>query len=223
VLFVLSGASGSGKTTLCAALAARADLVVRDVDEAANADPAPTSLDRQWRAEATETRIREALEQQRAGVDFVLAGGVFGELLACPSATELDGIAGCLLDCEEAERVRRLRVRDPGRDDGSGELWPHVIWSAWLRLHRVDPQWLPRVLREPDPHGGRVAPWLEWERWAGWGAADARWSFERLSTSDEDVEATCAQLLEWIEGRRAARKAGTLPLAGRWWDPPTSG
>jgi CO dehydrogenase nickel-insertion accessory protein CooC1 len=36
------------------------------------------------------------------------------ELLAAPSATEVDGIAACLVDCDEDERLRRLRARDGG-------------------------------------------------------------------------------------------------------------
>jgi hypothetical protein len=212
----LVGASGSGKSTVRAALEHRDDLVVRDLDQAARSDQ---PVDTRWRAEATEGWIREALDHQHDGVDFVLTGGVFGELLACPSAAKLDGIAGCLLDCEEAERVRRLRARHPERRYTTEELWPHVIWSSWLRLHRLDPQWVPAAIREPELHGGRpTTAWLEWGRWSSWRAGDPRWSFERFSTSDEDLNATCSRLLEWIDDRRAAHAQGTLPLAGRWWD-----
>jgi hypothetical protein len=99
VLLFLVGASASVKTTLRLQLADRLpDLAVHDVDEPFADAPPPTELDRVWRAEQSEGWIGRALEYERDGVDMLLTGGVFGELLACPSATRLDGIAGCLLD-----------------------------------------------------------------------------------------------------------------------------
>lgn len=44
----------------------------------------------------------------------VLAGqSPLGEVLACPSAPALDGLAVCLMDVEDGERLRRLDARDP--------------------------------------------------------------------------------------------------------------
>ena len=144
----------------------------------------------------------------------MLVGGVFGEVLACPSAVELDGIAGCLLDCEENERARPLGDRDPGRIEGD-DLWPHLSWSAWLRVHRVDPQFFPRPIRSVN--GGRVAPWLRWERWERWRRGDPRWQFARVDTTVSPPDAVAAELSAWVESERARRDDGTLPLAGRWW------
>jgi hypothetical protein len=211
VLFVLIGASGSGKTTLRRALAERTDLALADLDERVDDLPHPERLDKRWRAEQTEAWLRVALDRQREGRDFVLFGGVFGELLACPSAIELDGIAGALLDCDDAERVRRIRERGPIANE---ELWHHVIWSSWLRLHRLDPGWLPRVITDADDHGGGVASWLEWDRWSGWSAGDPRWAFDSVSTSERSLADTCAWVLDWV----AAQKHLTPPLSGRWWD-----
>ena len=142
--------------------------------------------------------MQRALALQADGQDTVLVGGVFGELLACPSATGLDGIAGCLLDCEENERLRRLRARDPECDLVDDELWSHVIWSAWLRLHRGDPSWLTRPLRGADsssPEEG-VAPGLEWCRRESLSRGDPRWSFHRVDTTHRAPAETTRELLE---------------------------
>ena len=211
MLFVLTGASGSGKTTLRRALAERTELALADLDEPVNDRPYPERLDKLWRATQTEGWLRVALEHQRAGRDFVLFGGVFGELLACPSAIELDGIAGALLDCDDAARVDRIRARGPVSNE---DIWHHVIWSSWLRLHRLDPGWLPRVITEGDDHGGDVASWLEWQRWSAWRAGDPRWTFAGVSTSDLSLADTCTWVLHWI----AAQQRSTPPLSGPWWD-----
>jgi hypothetical protein len=211
MLFVLIGASGSGKTTLRHALAERTELPLADLDEPVADRPYPERLGKLWRAEQTEAWLQVALEHQRAGRDFVLFGGVFGELLACPSAIELDGIAGTLLDCGDAERVERIRERGPIENE---DLWHHVIWSSWLRMHRLDPGWLQRVITEDDGHGGDVASWLEWQRWTGWSAGDPRWAFELVSTSDLSLADTCTWVLDWIAAQQGARP----PLSGRWCD-----
>jgi hypothetical protein len=100
VLLFVVGASGSGKTAQRLQLADRLpDLAVHDVDDPFADAPPARSSDRVWRAGQTEGWIGRALAHERDSVDTVLTGGVFGELLACPSAVRLDGIAGCLLYC----------------------------------------------------------------------------------------------------------------------------
>ena len=79
----------------------------------------------------------------------MLFGGVAGELLASPSAVELAGIALCLLDCSDEERVRRLRARyadeplDPGRIeriDSTGEPAARTAarLDAWLTERQAE-------------------------------------------------------------------------------------
>jgi hypothetical protein len=219
VLLFLVGASGSGKTTHRLQLADRLrDLAVHDVDEPFADAPHPTELDRVWRAEQSEGWIGRALAYERDGVDMLLTGGVFGELLACPSAARLDGIAGCLLDCEENERKRRLMEREPA-GSLADQLWRHLIWSAWLRLHRVDPQFFTGPIRGgagENPDG--VAPWLRWDRWERWRRGDPRWDFDRADTTMSTPEQTAERLVAWIEAERARHRAGALALSGRWWD-----
>jgi hypothetical protein len=93
-----------------------------------------------------------ALEAQQAGRDFLLAShSPLGELLACPSAPDLDGIAACLLDCVDTSRVTRMRER------GINPKWPptqHALnWASWHRMHAWDPQWSTETGRPPTPMG----------------------------------------------------------------------
>ena len=97
---------------------------VHDLDDPFGEQAEPTELDREWRVRQTEGWVQRALALQADGQDTVLVGGVFGELLACPSATALDGIAGCLFDCEENERLRRLRARDTSAPSSTTSCGP---------------------------------------------------------------------------------------------------
>ena len=214
VLFLLSGASGSGKSTLASAVRDRVDdLTVHELGELA---------DRPWhgepgyvyRREPVERALARARECERSGVDLLFTEGVFGELLAAPSATEVDGIAACLVDCDDDERLRRLRARDDGRVGDPHELWDHLAWALWLRRHAIDPQTFSGPIR-----GDGDATWA-WERWERWQAGDPRWTTFVLDTTDETVDVSADRLAAWVTEQRRLRAEGRLPLSGRWWDGP---
>ena len=77
--------------------------------------------------------------------DVVLTGqSPLGEVLACPSATELDGIAACLVDVDDEVRRRRLEERDPGKWNLDAQR-SFIGWARWHRGHARDP---------PVPTGG---------------------------------------------------------------------
>jgi hypothetical protein len=107
-LFLLFGASRSGKTTLVDALRGCAPtLACHDFDEV-GVPRRPTIA---WRQRILEQWVRRAIALQRDGVDLLLAGqSPLGELVAVPSACELDGHAACLLDCDDETRATRLRT-----------------------------------------------------------------------------------------------------------------
>jgi energy-coupling factor transporter ATP-binding protein EcfA2 len=109
-LFLLFGSSGSGKTTLVDALRGCAPtLACHDFDEV-GVPRRPTIA---WRQRMLEQWVRRAIALQRDGVDLLLAGqSPLGELVAAPSACELDRYAACLLDCDDETRATRLRA-DP--------------------------------------------------------------------------------------------------------------
>jgi hypothetical protein len=99
VLFLLFGSSASGKTFVLNELRGRVpDLAIHDFDEIG----VPPRADTPWRHRANEQWVRRALEYEAEGIDLLLAGQTpFGELLAAPSATRLEAISACLLDCAD--------------------------------------------------------------------------------------------------------------------------
>lgn len=65
-----------------------------------------------------------------------------GELLAAPSAPELDHIAACLLDARADVQTARLAARG----DDPALLPNHVAFADWMRGHAHDPQHMQHVL-----------------------------------------------------------------------------
>ena len=201
MLGVVFGASGSGKSTHAALLVdLLPDVAVHDWDEVGGSPP----WDNEWRRRGTIEWVERA---RNASSDLIVLGGVPGEVLACPGVTELDGLAFCLLDCADDERVRRLRERE--QPISPHELWDHVAWGVWLRFHAADPSWWTGPIRRDD---------YCWARWESWRAGDPRWQIARVDTTDQAPEETAAELAAWFRARQVERDAGTLPLSGRWWD-----
>jgi hypothetical protein len=208
VLFALSGSSGSGKSTLTGLLEGRVDgLEVHELSERASE---PWKGQPRWRSDLTEQWLREAVSLERAGRDLLVTEVVLGEVLAAPSAVEVDGIAACLLDCTDEERLRRIAERAPDEEYDPHTLWDFVAWGVWLRFHHADPRFFAGPIR------GNADPAFRWDRWAGWRAGDPRWSVFRLDTTVETPLESAARLVQWIGEQRRMLEQGTLPLSGRW-------
>ena len=113
MFFLVSGAAAAGKSTIARRIPnLLPNVECHDSDE----EPAP---DEYLRCSTLEEWIVLALKAQREGRDFLLAAqSPLGELLACPSAAELDGISACLLDCSDTTRIARIRAR------GIEPRWP---------------------------------------------------------------------------------------------------
>ncbi len=133
---------------------------------------------------------------------------IHGEVLACPSATRLAGITTILLDCADSVRIERMRVRG---DDPRWVNQDMLNWAAWQRMHAVDPQWEPRVIRD------RSAAEMRWERWAGWERGDARWQVPLVDTTLAPVETVVERLAGWMLRQRHLSATGKAPLQGHWW------
>jgi hypothetical protein len=207
MLFLIFGSSCSGKTTLLDALRVRfADLEIHDFDEIG----VPADADMAWRHRANEQWVQLALTEQAEGRDFVLAGQTpLGEMLAAPSAVELDAVSACLLDCDDTARLARMRSRgDEWAARFGDKLDDFVHWGEWMRGHARDPRFRQFVIQEKSD------PAMRWERWSAWRANDPRWRVRIVDTSDVSVEEVADELERWLEEERELLRAGRHPLTG---------
>lgn len=209
MLVVLTGSSCSGKTTLARALGDRVPgFAVHDHDEIG----VPEGADKQWRNRTTEQWIGRAVEYQRRCVDVLLTGqSPLGEILASPSAPQLDGIAVGLVHVAAEERRRRLDQRDEGRWSPA-VLDSFVNWAAWHRGHAEDPRYRPEVIVDGS------WPEMAWDRWSGWTRQDPRWDTYLLDTTGRSVAQSVDDLERWLLTQRRAHRAGQLPLSNGWVD-----
>ena len=208
MLFLLFGSSAAGKTVVLSELRGRvADLAIHDFDEIG----VPSGADTAWRHRATEGWVCRGLEYQAEGTDLLLAGQApFGELLATPSASQLDAISACLLDCDDSTRTARLRARGPEwLPRTGGDLQDYLNWAAWMREHAADPSSRAEVIQ----HEGTVDE-MRWSRWSEWQANDPRWRVRVLDTSTLPVEGVADQLVDWITEERGLFRSGAHPLVG---------
>jgi hypothetical protein len=202
VLFLLFGASCAGKTTALAELRRRGleALAIHDHDEI-GVPPAP---DTAWRQRTIEEWLRRVLDYQARGVDVVLAGQTpFAELFAEPSAPLLEGAAGCLVDCDDATRIRRLAgvaARDAWWRTTPYSLDDYLSWAGLMRRHARDPQHGLEVIRE------RAWPGMRWERLDRLTAEDPRWRVHVVDTSNASPGHVADDLAAWIRRERSLRR-----------------
>jgi hypothetical protein len=206
VLFTLTGSSCAGKTTAARACSDLPGLVVHDFDEIG----VPRDADLRWRQRTLEHWIQVVLEYQAHGVDVLLTGqSPLGEVLASPSAPQLQGIAVCLLDVDDRERIRRLERRDPGFWDRERRQ-SFLGWAHWHREHAADPQSRPEVITA----GG----WdrMHWTRWHDWTQQDPRWHTTVIDTSYGTTRDTASAVQRWMTDTREDLTSGRLSLSGHW-------
>ena len=205
VLFTMTGSSCAGKSTLARVMADRLPgVAVHDFDEVG----VPANPDLLWRNHTTEWWVRRALDYQGQGIDLLLTGqSPLGEILAAPSAPELDGIAVCLVDVADEPRCARLAERG---NQSIRHVDAYLGWAAWHRGHARDPRHMPEVITSRS--------WSEmaWHRWANWTADDPRWHTDVLDTTGRPVARSAAELEHWVLTQRAAHRAGRLTLARGW-------
>ena len=137
-IYFIGGASGSGKTAIMPDLRKifGDSIAIHDFDDIG----VPKGADKKWRQQSTEQWLQKLLNKDE---DACLLGQiVLGEILSCPSATQIDLINYCLLDVSDFERIQRLKKRNTyGCDQNM------LNWSAWLRMHHQDPKWAPHVIQ----------------------------------------------------------------------------
>ena len=192
VMFLLvSGASGAGKSTARRLVASKLEPRVECV-ELHDVVPMPRVPTLVWRQQATEAVVCYALELQEQGRHVLLSGDpvAAGEVLAAPSADQLDGIAVCLLDVDPDTQAARLLARG----DDPALLVRHEAFADWMRGHAVDPHHRPEVLQTDG--------WeqMRWERWSRLDDTGS-WAMRVLDTSSLTTAALASELLSWC--RRA--------------------
>ncbi|MEM7115355.1 MAG: hypothetical protein AAF614_23135 [Chloroflexota bacterium] len=203
MFFLVSGAAASGKSTLAKNLSAYSEaLVCHDADER-------VMKDADTRCQQLEEWVQLALRHQHDGCDFLLTThSPLGELLACPSAIKLSGIAACLLDCRDTIRIQRMR------DRGFDPEWPpsqHVLnWASWHRMHAWEPRWEQNVITE----SGTTEH--DHSRWTAWQQADERWDVNVIDTTAIDAEGVASAVAAWVKVQK--EKLTLLTSDSKWWE-----
>jgi energy-coupling factor transporter ATP-binding protein EcfA2 len=105
MFLLITGASGVGKTTVRRLLAPALMPLVECV-ELTDLVPRPARITKVWRQQTAEVAVRRAIELQASDRHLLLAGDPVpaAEVVAAPSAPELDAIAVCLLDATPKRR-----------------------------------------------------------------------------------------------------------------------
>lgn len=181
--YFIGGASGSGKTAVMPHLKELLgdNIAVYDFDDIG----VPDDADKKWRQESTEKWLQKLLSD---GKDACLLGQiVLGEILACPSAQQIDKVNFCLLDVSDFERIQRLKKRNTyGIDQNM------LNWSSWLRMHHYDPQWMQHVLTEDGWHGLNFSVWDQRVNW------NSKALVKTLNTTRLTVNQVAIFIANWI-------------------------
>jgi hypothetical protein len=183
IFYFIAGASGSGKTAIMPDLKTKLGnaFAVYDFDDIG----VPDDADTKWRQESTEKWLQKLLID---GKDACLLGQiVLGEILACPSAKQIDAINFCLLDVSDFERIKRLKKRNTyGADQNM------LNWSSWLRMHHQDPSWMQHVLKENCWHGLDFTVWDQLVNW------DGNAVMKTLDTTVLTINQVAQSIADWI-------------------------
>ncbi|CAN0574718.1 unnamed protein product [Ectocarpus sp. 12 AP-2014] len=182
-LYFIAGASGSGKTSVIPHLKELLGdaIAVYDFDDIG----VPDGADKKWRQESTEKWLQKLLSD---GKDACLLGQiVLGEILSCPSAKQIGKVNFCFLDVSDFERIERLKKRNTyGIDQNM------LNWSAWLRMHHQDPQWMQRVLLDDCWHG---LDFSVWDRLVNW---DSKAFVKALDTTKLTINQVAKSISNWM-------------------------
>jgi broad-specificity NMP kinase len=190
MFFLITGASGVGKSTVRRLIEAEfADVL--EIAELGTLGVTP-EWNLAWRHRMVERMVGLALAAQRQRKHFLLCGDPVppGELLAAPSADQLDSVAVCLLDASEASQRRRLAARG----DDQNLVTHHVAFAEWLRHHVADHRYRPDVILQDG--------WSEmrWDRWTGAGQSALPWSSHVIDTTERRPVEVSRLVAEWIRG-----------------------
>lgn len=185
MLLLITGASGVGKSTVRAVVAPELTPHVECVELK---DLAPLSMARTgaWRQQTAETAVRRAVELQASGRHLLLAGDPVPaiEVIAAPSAPQLDAVAVCLLDASAEAQAERLGARG----DDPALLVHHQAFAEWMRQQASDPLHMLHVVAD---QGWEEMRWERLERFSD------DWSMHTIDTSSLSRGEVADLVLEW--------------------------
>ncbi len=202
MFYLISGAAATGKKSVVRILKDKLENIeCHDFNEKPVKDGTSRRI-------VNEEWVQIALEAQKNGKDFLLsAQSPFGEILACPSVIELEGIKCCLLDCHDFVRVDRYLDRPQFKE------WPlgmdTLCWAVFHRMHAHDPQWEQRVVVDKD------LPEYGWNRWTSWQKGDDRWDVKIIDTTENEMNYTANLVQDWI--LKEKKKQQALTPETKWW------
>lgn len=139
-----------------------------------------------WRQQTAEVAVRRALGLRSSGWHLLLAGDPVPliEIVAAPSASELDAVAACLLDATADVQATRLQ----GRGDHPALLPHHQAFAEWMRRQASDPLHMQHVASD---HGWAEMRWDRLQRLAD------DWSMHTINTSQLSENEVADAVLAW--------------------------
>lgn len=152
--------------------------------------PRPDAVTRVWRQQGAEAAVRRAAELQASRRHLLLAGDPVpaAEIVAAPSASELDAIAVCLLDASPEAQAERLTARG----DHPALLPAHQAFADWMRRQASDPLHMRHVVSD--------AGWEEM-RWERLEQLAPDWGMHTIDTTHMTKRDVADAVLAWC--RRA--------------------
>jgi energy-coupling factor transporter ATP-binding protein EcfA2 len=191
VFLLLTGSSGAGKSTVRRLVARELapDTECVELGHVVSFSPVPTIA---WRQQSTEAVVQRALALQAEGRHLLLAGDpvAAGEVVAAPSADNLEGIAACLLDVSPDVQAARLAQRG----DDPRLFADHIAFADWMRGHARDPGHMPHVL---STNGWDA---MRWDRLTNVDPSSGGWAVHVIDTSERSSEQVGQQVLTWCRG-----------------------
>lgn len=181
--YFVAGASGSGKTAIIKDLHAMLDnsVIIYDFDDIG----VPKNTDKKWRQEATEKWLQKLLSDGKSAC--LLGQMVLGEILACPSAKQIDKVNFCFLDVDDLKRIQRLKNHD------TYSINQNILnWASWLRMHHQDPQWFQHVLKDDC--------WdeLDFSFWDKLKSCDNKANIKLLDTTKLSINEVAKLVADWV-------------------------
>jgi energy-coupling factor transporter ATP-binding protein EcfA2 len=204
VLLLVTGASGAGKSTVRQRIAGDLTPEVECV-ELADVVEVPRIPTISWRQEATESVVRRALELQQESRHLLLSGDpvAASEVVAAPSADQLEAIGVCLLDISPDAQAARLRERG----DDPALLVRHQAFASWMRDQSRDPGHMLDVITTGGWEG------MRWERLHAINRDEGDWRIHVVDVSRLARDEVAAAVLEWARrsiSERLRRSPGSI-------------